>query len=356
MVKIGVPQGLLFHRYEGFLRAFFDALPVEAVYSGRSSQKLLHLGTENCVDEACLPVKLFHGHVKELSKRCDCVAVPRIMHCEYGESICPKFSGLPELIQSSMPEVELAFSSPLHLHQKERLLRSLVRDGAKLGLSEKTVKRAAAKGMENQRNTSRGLWDAGYSRTVLLAGHPYNVYDSFANRGLIEKLHRQGVGVITAERISALEKRRSCVGFIKQPYWLFFLELYGAAAELIQRKAIHGIVYVSSFSCGTDAFTVPMLQNRFDIPMLVVKVDEQTGEAGLDTRIEAFCDLLGRKGDRGASKFCGGAVHDGIPCNGTVHDGILCDGAAHDLPVRKGDGGASRYGNGVQTFCKGAQS
>ena len=32
-----------------------------------------------------------------------------------------------------------------------------------------------------------------------------------------------------------------------------------------------------------------------DFPFMVLKIDEHTGEAGLDTRIEAFVDMLERR-------------------------------------------------------------
>lgn len=294
-MKIGIPGGLLYYHYEAFLHAFFDSLPLEAVYSVKSDEDILKRGNQSCVDEACLPMKLFHGHVSRLAETCDCVAIPRMMHCEYGQSICPKFSGLPELIKSAMPEVNTAFTRPLHLNRKEATLRSLIRDGAELGLRERQVRQAYELGVENQRNTSLGMWDAGYDHQIFLAGHPYNIYDSFANLNLVDKLHRLGVGVITEERISRPEKKALYSGLIKQPYWLSFMDLYGAAGALLKRNAVDGIVFVSSFSCGTDSFTADMIRNRFQLPFLVVKVDEQSGEAGLETRLEAFCELLERR-------------------------------------------------------------
>ena len=60
---------------------------------------------------------------------------------------------------------------------------------------------------------------------------------------------------------------------------------------------VDGIIYLSSFSCGVDAFVSDMLRLHLgDIPFMVLKLDEHKGNAGLETRIEAFVDMLERRG------------------------------------------------------------
>ena len=61
------------------------------------------MGAQYCVDEACLPVKVFHGHVCYLKDKCDLLFIPRIMQLYKDEYICPKFCGLPEMVINSIP-------------------------------------------------------------------------------------------------------------------------------------------------------------------------------------------------------------------------------------------------------------
>jgi predicted nucleotide-binding protein (sugar kinase/HSP70/actin superfamily) len=62
---------------------------------------------------------------------------------------------------------------------------------------------------------------------------------------------------------------------------------------LIKKKEINGIIYISSFCCGTDSIIIEMIKNRLgNFPLLVLKIDEQTGEAGYNTRLEAFREVL----------------------------------------------------------------
>ncbi|HML38330.1 MAG TPA: acyl-CoA dehydratase activase-related protein [Bacillota bacterium] len=292
-MKIGIPGGLLYYKYEPFIRTFFNELGIDAEYSTVSNKEILDLGSRNCVDEACLPMKLFHGHAAKLQKACDRIVVPRIMNCEFGESICPKFRGLPELAQSGVGKSNLIFTEPLYLNDRARLKKTLKKNCRKLGVEDIITERAFCSALENQRNTSFGLNETGYRRRVFLAGHPYNIYDSFANLDLIRKLHQLDIGVVTEEQVSRCDMMEELSGLIKQPYWLFFIHNFAPAMALIRRKEVDGIVYVSSFCCGTDSVTIEMIKNRIaSFPFLVLKLDEQTGEAGYNTRLEAFREVL----------------------------------------------------------------
>ena len=70
-MKIGLPAALLYHSYGPFMEAFLSELPVEIVVSGRTDREILDRGTSVCVDDACLPVKVFAGHVESLREKCD---------------------------------------------------------------------------------------------------------------------------------------------------------------------------------------------------------------------------------------------------------------------------------------------
>ncbi|MDD2189950.1 MAG: acyl-CoA dehydratase activase-related protein [Eubacteriales bacterium] len=292
-MKIGIPGGLLYYKYEPFIRTFFNEMGVDTEYSVKSNKEILDLGIRNCVDEACLPMKLFHGHTAKLQNTCDFTAAPRLMNCEFGESICPKFHGLPELISAGTGKSNQLFTEPIYLNDQKKLKKVLKKNCRCIGVPDVKIDKAYQYAMENQRNTSFGIKDSGYRHRVFLAGHPYNIYDSFANLNLLQKLHNLDIGVVTEERVCRNEKLKAMAGLIKRPYWLFFIHNFAPAISLMQRKEIDGIVYVSSFCCGTDSITIEMIKNRAaGFPVLVLKLDEQTGEAGYNTRLEAFREVL----------------------------------------------------------------
>ncbi len=292
-MKIGIPGGLFYYRYEPFIRTFFNELSADAEYSTVSNREILDLGARHCVDEACLPMKIFHGHAAKLNKTCDAVAVPRIMSCEFGESICPKFRGLPEMVESGTGKSNQVFTEPIYMNDQNKLKKALRKSCREIGVPDFRTEKAFRAALENQRSTSFGLKESGYRRRVFLAGHPYNIYDSFANLNLLHKLHKLDIGVVTEERVGRSEMAEELTGLIKQPYWFFLIHNFAPALALIKRREIDGIVYVSSFCCGTDSVTIEMIRNRIgNFPLLVLKLDEQTGEAGFNTRLEAFREVL----------------------------------------------------------------
>lgn len=308
-MKLGIPTGLLFAQYETFVTTFFRELGADVLYTGATDQETLNLGSRHCVDEACLPIKLFHGQVKRLMDQCDYVVVPRLMRCEFGEAICPKFAGLPDLVESGLEDTRLAFTQPLHLDDRDRMTRALVEDGVKLGFSQGAIRKAAALAWEAQTEKNQFARDQilGLSNPrpsdklsnprppdkIFLAGHPYHIHDSFLNLGIHKKLDQLGIRVITHDAVSQEEKEAELTGLMKQPYWMFFTQNYGAGKALVRKGEIQGILYLSSFNCGTDSFTIDMLKHAIgDFPMMVLKLDEQTGEAGCVTRLEAFADIL----------------------------------------------------------------
>ena len=295
-IKVGIPGGLLYYRYDTFINTFFDELEIDTVYSLETTKKILDMGVNCCVNEACLPMKIFHGHALNLKNQCDFLFIPRIMRCEKNEFICPKFCGLPEMVMSGIKRYDNVISYPIKMNRPYDLINHFIKIGKSLNVKEYKTISAFQKAVKKHNEKKKGIHDIGYKHNVFLGGHPYNIYDSYANMNLIDKLHSYGIGVITEECVDYKDKEEETKGFIKKPYWVFFKNNYGAGKYLADHGQIDGIVYISSFSCGIDSISVEILKNNVDhFPFLVIKVDEHTGEAGIDTRIEAFADMLERR-------------------------------------------------------------
>lgn len=64
------------------------------------------------------------------------------------------------------------------------------------------------------------------------------------------------------------------------------------------RQGFDGIIHVKSFGCTPEIDAIPVLQNisrDYHIPILYLSYDTQNSDTGLDTRLEAFFDMLERK-------------------------------------------------------------
>ena len=102
-MKIGIPRALLYSIYLPLWKTFLEELGHTVVLSKNTDQTILNDGVKHCVDDACLPVKIYHGHVMNLAGKTDVILIPRLISVHPGEFICPKFIGLPEMIKNSVP-------------------------------------------------------------------------------------------------------------------------------------------------------------------------------------------------------------------------------------------------------------
>ncbi len=71
---------------------------------------------------------------------------------------------------------------------------------------------------------------------------------------------------------------------------------------MFARQGFDGIIHLLPFTCMPEAIAKSILRRvsrEMDIPVLTFVIDEHTGKAGVNTRLEAFVDLLwARKGQR----------------------------------------------------------
>lgn len=293
---VGIPKGLLYWKYYVFIETLLKELDIDYITSPDTNKDILDAGVNYCVDEACLPIKVFHGHVAYLKDKCDILLVPRVMQLSEREFICPKFCGLPEMIKNSIGNIPYLIEEPIYA-TTEKLLYVWVRSFAeKFTKDNRKITKAFKKALEEQKAYVNGINDNEFLIKVGLLGHPYNIYDNFSNMNIIKKLHSCGIGVVTDEFIDMHLINNSISTLFKKPFWTFARKSYGAAAVLHENKYVDGLVYVSSFACGIDSVVIELIKERIgEFPLLIIKIDEHSGEGGIETRIEAFADMLERR-------------------------------------------------------------
>jgi predicted nucleotide-binding protein (sugar kinase/HSP70/actin superfamily) len=299
-MKIGVPQGLLYSKYRIFIQTFLEELGAEIIVSPDTNKMILDEGVRYCVDEACLPMKIFHGHVSWLKNRCDAVLIPRFMSIREKEYICPMFCGLIELVSNNIPELPRLIDTPVYSVEYGKLMKWAEKTGRAVTEDRRKITCALDEALQRYGQAKTGFNDERYPQRIGLIGHVYNIYDSFINMNLKSKLNGLGIGVITSEHID-----RACIDaqvatLFKKPFWTFAQAYYGAAVHMCKSGIADGLIYLSSFSCGIDSVVTELIKSEIgDFPFMVLKLDEHTGEAGFDTRIEAFSDMLKRRSGHG---------------------------------------------------------
>ncbi len=299
--RIGIPCGLFYHKHSVLWKAFFNRLQLETVESGGTSKKILELGLRCCTAEACLPVKVYFGHVASLSNETDFLFVPRYISLHAREYICPKFGGLPDMLRCNIKGIPPLIDAEVNLYSKRACILTTVNHIAEAlkidcrkaqaayyeALAEYTCFRCAQ--MNSLKSCNGKL-------RIMLLGHPYLVYDPFINLNIIEKLKHYGVSIITLEMINPSNLRAQALRLSKPMFWTFGTQALGCTYDAIEHKRIHGMIYLSSFGCGIDAFVSYLAEKRLRslsaIPFMNIVLDEHTADAGLDTRIEAFIDTI----------------------------------------------------------------
>lgn len=319
-MKIGIPQGLFFYQFYPFWKTFFENLDCEVVLSTTTNNNVLKKGLDLAVDDACLPVKLYHGHVADLIGKADTIFIPRITSIEPKAYICPKFLGLPDMIKSSISNMPKIIDVDLNLYKgKVGLYDHIFKIGQILGKSKgrtfyayikgiKALKTYNALMIKNQltpmdiikANKNTKINTVNDKPKVLLLGHHYNIYDAFISMNIIDKLRKQNIDIITCEMVTNQNILKGAQNLSKDLFWTLGKKILGTAYYYLDRQKIDGIIHIASFGCGPDSLIGELLEQRvryaYKTPFLCLYLDEHAAEAGFNTRLEAFLDVLeGRK-------------------------------------------------------------
>lgn len=309
--RVGIPRALLYYDYYPVWKTFFEELGAETVLSDKTNKKIMNDGITYCINEACLPVKVFHGHIVNLKSRVDYLFIPRIRSVAKREYICPKFTGLPDMIRSSVPDLPPIIDTEVNLHKNsEHLKEAFIKTGLYITDDMKRIKNAYIKAMiENEKYKAR--LQNGNMPTQLLEnynvpktkglkigvlGHIYNLYDHFVNNDLFKKLYESDAQIITPDMLTEEIIDINAQKLHKKVFWSFARKIMGATLHFAEQHNVDGIIYIMSFGCGIDSFIAELCERKLrretNIPFYLLVVDEHSGEAGLNTRIEAFMDLL----------------------------------------------------------------
>lgn len=319
-MRIGIPLSLSTYTYYVLWKTFLEFLGQEVITSVPTNKSILNMGVKACVDDACLPVKIFHGHMLFLDGKADKILIPQIMSVQKKEYSCPLICGLPEMVRYSVsthtPFLELKINLykvgkdmagdmetfGLHFTDNKRLLKK-----AFLAAYEacNRQKDAMLKGnMPDWLSVSLPLGSSQPFKRLGVLGHPYVLYDAFLSGVVMQYFTQTGFDILTPEMVDEETTNRYALTLPKKMFWSAGKHLYGSAMHMIDRQ-VDGIIYISSFGCGIDSIIADLseriVRKNSSIPFLLLTLDEHTGDAGIKTRIEAFCDMLLRRQKSGCN-------------------------------------------------------
>jgi predicted nucleotide-binding protein (sugar kinase/HSP70/actin superfamily) len=323
-VRVGIPRALLYYDYFLLWSTFLENMGVEIVVSQKTNKKIINNGIKSAVDDSCLPVKVFLGHVLDLTaKKVDYIFLPRYISVEPRRFMCPKLMGLPDMVKQLLPgipptlvvdmdarksggdlpveilrlgrlftfnpwKIRLAYKTAIAKQKKfkKRILEGLTPDQIFLekSLSDRKQTIAEEKNIPGDNTLKIGL-----------LGHAYNLFDNYLNMNIQQKLNEMDVLVLTSKMFTEEQMNSGLKRLEKDIFWTFGRETIGSAFYLLQNKMIHGVILLVSFACGPDSIIMDIVERAYKregVPCLTLVLDEHSGEGGVITRLEAFMEML----------------------------------------------------------------
>jgi predicted nucleotide-binding protein (sugar kinase/HSP70/actin superfamily) len=253
----------------------------------------------------CFPAEIAHGAIQDmLDKGVDYVFLPHFRDMPSMEDVhacvCPLTQGLPFYARHAFGLSENRMLRPLVSFSRGfDASRGAFEDVAeKLGFSRAEGSRAYDVGIEQYQQFRAAYKELG--RKVLseveknpdrvyiaLCGRPYNAFTRDANMGIPRKFTSQGVTVIPFDMIYDPDAE-----IPPNNYWYYGQENMKAVKQVRNIDNLY-LSWISNFSCAPDSFMLHYVRWMMGHkPYLVLEIDSHTADAGLDTRVEAFLDIV----------------------------------------------------------------
>lgn len=309
--RIGFNRSFLVNTYYPLYATFFSELGYEPV--------LPHTFTQAGIDEKnaafCYPAELAHGFFDALLKfphACDAIFLPHFKALQNDGSArdsqaCPFVQGETFYLQSAFrPVLErraekgLKILAPLiDLTDGLTAMEKPLCDAARaLGVGRSRAARAFGIALNAQANcfaAMRRLGDEALSHlgknpdsnAIVLFGRPYSAWAAEANKGISRMFASRGFQVIPLDFLPPDASPGK-----KNMYWGMGQQILKAASFVQKHPQLFG-VYITNFSCGPDSFLLTYFRDLMGgKPSLTLELDSHTAGAGLETRIEAFLDVM----------------------------------------------------------------
>ena len=293
--RIGIPRALTTHSLYPLYSTFFNNLGMEVVLSDVDPR-----GDLKSYSGFCFPAQIAHGAVLDLVKRgVGLVFLPQVVRMPHPNAcresyLCPITQAGPYYLAKAFPDVRL-LSPVLDFTNGYAASSALAETAAgELGIRRELADHAWAAAVLAQTEAERAMSEMGQRAlaaavtagkpTILLAGHSYNAFTPEASQSVGKKLASMGVTVIPADCLVPVGTGPTA--------WHFANQILNAVALAKQHPNLF-LLSVSNFSCTIDAFTHSTLASELGSkPYLIIEIDAHTADAGVQTRLEAFLDII----------------------------------------------------------------
>ncbi len=297
-ITIGLPRAMLYYRYKTLWHSFFEELGFSVIESAPTSKLTLEEGAALAIDEACLSLKIFLGHVKALIGKCDYILIPRISNFGINHEMCCRFEALYDLTRNVFRESGQKFLTyNADMIQKKSEWAAFMGLGQFFGFTVKAANKAyrtAKKAEQRQQKAEQKKQELLYRSEkikILIAAHSYVICDAYIGKPVIEFLKGSDVVPIRADVIDPEDGAKAGKELSPTCKWQINREILGSIVQ--NRDKTDGIILLSAFPCGPDSMVNEIIARRVkDLPILNLVMDGQNGTAGVETRLESFIDII----------------------------------------------------------------
>ncbi len=299
---VGIPRAFSVHTLYPLYSWFFHTLGIETILSDEVS----HEGVARVESTYCFPAEIAHGAVQDIvNKNTDYIFLPHFRDMPSYETdihanFCPITQSLPYYIKQAYPDVPEEKILPLVVSFKLGKLKArefFVKMGRDLNIPEEETIKAFDTGFEKQEQYFAKARELGKKAldesreagrpVIALLGRPYNAFTPEANMGIPRKFTSRGFSIIPYD-ILPFEGEE----IFPNMYWYYGQQDMKAAAMLKNEPNLY-ITFISNFSCAPDSFMLHYVKWLMGTkPFLILELDSHSADAGIDTRIEAFLDII----------------------------------------------------------------
>jgi len=302
---VGMNRSFLMHTYFPFFNAFFKELGHRVVLPDEVDP----FGVDMQGAAFCYPVEIAHGFfVDLLRKDPDLLFLPHIRGVPTDKEnpntcTCVFVQGEPFYLASTFEESasKKIITPYLDLSRGiEPKSDEFVKVAVEIGLTEDDGRRAFRAGMAAQdafkqeirakgREMLKEIQDDPDALGIVLFGRPYNSFAGEANKGIPGKFASRGYRVIPFDM---LDFEDQTLDDAESMYWSMGRMILKASRLVKNNPKLFG-TFITNFSCGPDSFVVGYFREEMGKkPSLTLELDSHTADAGLETRIEAFLDIV----------------------------------------------------------------
>ena len=301
MPRVGLLPSLFTSTYLPLYQEFFKLLGFQTVRPAAPDPE----GMERAASSFCRPLLNSHGYLQGLlQEQPDFLFLPQVARVDVeGGNLnwtCPFVQVEENILRAAFPDLEgsRVIKARLDFTNSRLLEREFIsiaqQAGAGKGRGRQAFREAWTKYLKivEELRCAAAKAVAGLGEQdigIVIFGRPYNAFNGEANLGIPQKFASRGYPVLPHDLVQ-LEAGRTHL--LSAMYWASGQSILRAAQYVANHPSLFG-VYITSFSCGPDSFLTGYFRTIMGKkPSLVLELDDHAADAGIDTRVEAFLEII----------------------------------------------------------------